>query len=439
MSKEAVAVWRMCKIGLFCLVFLLASASSFSEPSQPQPHSLVEPGAQGEAVARPVLRWTPVADAVHYELELWTQPPEEAGPEEGPFLRTRQVFQAAYHADFSVLDEGQTFYWRVRALDLEGQAISRFSPGQRLEVDPRHQEPLRPQLNADFNADGMASLLYPVYTWVMIPGAAGYEVELLSAPPEEELGVAPSQHRIWSQRVGAVIDCYDEQPRSTPGVYYWRVRGLDEHGGPVGVWSEAGRFLVDPAGDGWYSASFGDSIVHGGGSVSFSPADREYDFQYYLHFPHVNLGRSGDTSETMLERFDRDVLPYQPKYLLILGGTNSLRGGVSAEQVIGELEAIGEKCRANGIRPIFLTLPSINPGAIEHVFEEGTAENWRAAFSKVNQFLRRQPYCIDLEPHFIDADGVLQGKMAVDGLHPGLEGKRLMAQIIERHWVRVTR
>ena len=73
------------------------------------------------------------------------------------------------------------------------------------------------------------------------------------------------------------------------------------------------------------------------------------------------------------------------------------------------------------------------------VFDEPTAENWRSAFTKVNQFIRRQPYYIDLEPHFIDSKGVMQNRLAIDGLHPGLEGKELMAQIIERNWVRVTR
>ncbi len=431
-------MYRTGKIVVCCLLFLFASASLFGEPALPRPQSLAAE-EQREAVAQPLLRWTPIADAIQYELEIWTQLPEEAPTGSGPLLKTRQVFQAAYQADFSLLEEEQTFYWRVRALDLDGQPISRFSQSELLQVNPKKKGLLRPVLNADFNAGGMASLLYPVYTWVVIPGAASYEVELLAAEPENPTGTEASKYRIWSQRVGAVIDCYDELPRSKPGVYYWRVRGLDEQGGPVGVWSEAGRFTVDPANDGWYSASFGDSIVHGGGSVSFSPADKEYDFQSYLHFSHVNLGRSGDTTESMLARFDADVLPYNPKYLLILGGTNSLRGGVSAEQVIQELTEIGEKCRANGIRPIFLTLPSINPAAIERVFDEPTAESWRSAFTKVNQFIRRQPYYIDLEPHFIDSKGLMQNRLAIDGLHPGLEGKELMAQIIERNWVRVTR
>nr|WP_255711076.1 GDSL-type esterase/lipase family protein [Pelosinus baikalensis] len=86
-------------------------------------------------------------------------------------------------------------------------------------------------------------------------------------------------------------------------------------------------------------ATFGDSITHGGGSVSYSPADWEYSYQYYLDFPSVNLGKSGDTSQTMVERFEQDVLPFHPQYLIILAGTNSLRGGVTAENVIADLKS----------------------------------------------------------------------------------------------------
>ena len=59
----------------------------------------------------------------------------------------------------------------------------------------------------------------------------------------------------------------------------------------------------------------------------------------------------------MRERFDRDVRPFHLKYILILGGTNSLRAGVPAEDVIADLRDMGKKAREMGIRPIYLTLP----------------------------------------------------------------------------------
>jgi lysophospholipase L1-like esterase len=136
----------------------------------------------------------------------------------------------------------------------------------------------------------------------------------------------------------------------------------------------------------------------------------------------------------MLERFERDVLPFQPRYLLILGGTNSLRGGTPAAQVIADLIAIREKCLRYDIRPIFLTLPPINPIAIENVFQEPTVPNWRTEFDLVNAFIRQQRYHIDLEPHFLDDNRELPARFAVDGLHIDIEGKRLMGNVINHFW-----
>ena len=40
-------------------------------------------------------------------------------------------------------------------------------------------------------------------------------------------------------------------------------------------------------------------------------------------FPTINLAQSGDTSAMGVERFDRDVLPFKPSYVIILIGSNS--------------------------------------------------------------------------------------------------------------------
>ncbi len=395
--------------------------------------------ASAPAPDKPMLTWTVVPGAVYYEIEFLDAPPENPGgtePSRHRFTHSREVFTHGYNADFSRYP-GDRLWWRVRALDYDGNPLGVFSDAQELFIDRRRTVVQRPLPTTVFNRDGLAAPLYPAYAWIPIAGAVSYEVEVLAAPPEIPGNAAPSMHRIWSKEVTGFA-CYDEQPRIEPGTYYWRVRGLDAAGGPVGAYSEAGSFVVDHA-KGNYAATFGDSITHGGGAVSYSPGDWEYSFQTYLAFPAVNLGRSGDTSETMAERFERDVLPFRPKFLLIMGGTNSLRGGTPAEEVIADLAAIRTNCQMNGIRPIFLTLPPINPDAIKKVFNEETASNWRQEFDTVNDFIRQQRYFIDLDPHLADAGRELPDYYAIDGLHPDIEAKKLIAQIINSQWARVTR
>ncbi|MBP2654378.1 MAG: hypothetical protein H6Q73_1947 [Firmicutes bacterium] len=385
---------------------------------------------------KPILTWKSVPGAVYYEFELLSAPPENPNgiePSTYQLSASKEVFTNGYNIDLSQY-QSSYIYWRVRALNYDGNPLGVFSDAQKVYIDHSKIEPLKPTINVDFDKDGPA--LYPVYSWIPIAHAVKYEVEVLDELPENPHGIAPSSHRIWSSKTTG-FDCYDDEPRLTPGIYYWRVRGLDEADKPVGVFSDASKFIISPP-QNLYAATFGDSITHGGGAVSYSPANPEYNYQTYLDFSTFNLGRSGDTSKTMLERFNQDVMPYHPKYLIILGGSNSLRGGVPAAKVIAELTAIRDKCLARGIRPIFLTLPPINPASIKKVFNEETAPDWRIEFARVNAFIRQQRYFIDIAPYLTDSNGELPVELAVDGLHPDIPGKQLIAQAINASWARVT-
>jgi len=142
-------------------------------------------------------------------------------------------------------------------------------------------------------------------------------------------------------------------------------------------------------------------------------------------------------STTMVERFDRDVLPFQPEYLIILAGTNSLRGGVTAENVIADLKVLKEKCLVNNIRPVFLTLPPINPNNIKKVFDESTAPDWQEEIRMVNDFIRTQVH-VDVAREMKYTNGILPSKLAIDGLHLDIEGKKKIAVAVNANWDRIT-
>lgn len=391
------------------------------------------------ASAKPILTWTMVPGAVYYEIEFLNAPPENPNgisPSRYQVFFSREVFVNGYNPDLSAYPDNH-INWRVRALDYNGNPLGVFSDAQEIIIDHAKRQSLKPQISTIFKQNGIATPLYPVYSWIPITGAVNYEVEVLRQLPENPNGTEPSVYRIWNKQVTG-FDCYDDEPRNVPGIYYWRVRGLDAADNPVGVFSDIGQFNVDLK-KGEYAATLGDSITHGGGAISYSPANWEYNFQTYLIFPVINLGKSGDTSETMVERFDQDVLPYCPQYLIIMEGANSLRGGVPANKVIHDLTVIRDRCIAWGIRPIFLTLLPINPDAIMRAFNQETASDWRKEFDRVNNFIRHQRYYIDLDPYLSDANRKLPDCYAIDGLHPDIEGKKLIAKIINANWAKVTR
>ena len=120
-------------------------------------------------------------------------------------------------------------------------------------------------------------------------------------------------------------------------------------------------------------------------------------------------------------------------------GINSLRAGVEAASVIDDLRTIRDKCLSLGIRPIFLTLPPINPDAIHRTFSEETTPNWHYELLAVNEYIRQQEYYVDLYPHFLDATNELPDRFAIDGLHYDISGKKLMAELINAEWERLTK
>lgn len=238
----------------------------------------------------------------------------------------------------------------------------------------------------------------------------------------------PSAHRV-DAFTDTGFDAYDPHPRYGSKPFYWRVRGVTDSGKPVGVYSAAQKFITDPAAN-YQVATLGDSICHGGGSFSYAPSEWEFSFQHYLNFPTLNLGRSGDTAAMTLARFDADVLPFHPRYLLIMTGSNSLRSvSHSAEAVIEQFKTLEQKCLANGITPVFITLPPINPANIKKAFDEDTDKMWQIKFAKVNDYLRTRRH-IDAAARFKNPNSTLPTAMALDGLHVDVPGKKLIAAAV---------
>lgn len=377
------------------------------------------------------LSWDENLNAVGYELEI---------AEEGTWAEdepsSKAVYRMRLYAPQVVIsasslprgaEENEKLYWRIRPFDLDGQPMDGFTKPRQLKQSLHRVERYAPiPRSYDDKAQG-AALLYPVYAYIGIPGADSYEVEVTSRYPENVDDFRPSRYRVYAG-VTTLTDLYD--PSSRKGTYYWRVRGLDREGHPVGIWSlPQKRELNDHA---WSVGVFGDSISHGGGHLSFSPADMAYSYEHYLSFPVVNLSRSGDTSAMMAERFEKDVVPFHLRTVLIMGGTNSLRAGIPAEDVIHDLETMEKMSYAHGITPIFLTLPPINPASIEKAFQEPTAENWQASFREVNDFIRTRKH-IDIAASFAGMEEI-PPSLALDGLHGDWWEKQEMAAVINEAW-----
>ena len=432
--------YRITAYGMFGAVTAPSSPIPTPYFMAKSPISIYHYTKEHPASLKPFLVWHSIPNAVLYEVEILSAPPsKESGTELSPtnhLMSTRNIFTNGWQADLRAYSSYEKLYWRVRALGLEHEPIGEFSIAEPLYLDKSAEFPNRPIPNTYDQVMNFHQPIYPVYQWIPLNGVTHYEVELLTDPPAQEHGILPDPNRAWAQMITATNAIYDEYARPYAGKYYWRVRGLDTQGNTVGTWSDLASFTVDaPPKNRLYAVALGDSITHGGGAISSSPAFLEYSYTTYLPFTCLNLGRSGDTAHTTLERFEQDVLPLHPENLLILTGSNSLRAtGITAQDIVDDLDELQKKCLAHDIRPIFLTLLPLNPERISLAFHSETDLSWKWKLTAVNMWIRSQDFYIDIEPYFYDVQKqILDPRLSTDGLHPDIDGKRMMAEIINQH------
>ena len=260
--------------------------------------------------------------------------------------------------------------------------------------------------------------LYPTFSWEPIAKTEFYQVQIFKENKIfRELKNTESFNRVT-----------DWDPYLETGKYFWQVRVVDKKNNPLSDWSEKKFFeVIAPV----KFAVLGDSVSHGGSN--FIPAGQlSCQWQTYCKIPVKNLARSGDTTSMSIERFERDVLPFQPKILLIMVGVNDIREGRTAEEITKNLEILRQKSLSNEITPVFGTLTPMNPQIMSKRNIFLTEKNWQGELKKVNEWIL-QNGGVNISEKLFDAEGYLRAEFTFDGLHPDLRGKKLIGEAVEKY------
>lgn len=367
------------------------------------------------------LSWEPAPGAVSYQVAIMR---DDKNTPENVVSVKRGIYTNGYELDTSVMRSAKYYYWKVCPLDASGRYIKMYSDLQPLveqELNPRAPKP-----TTEFESMVYAPL-YPVFSWVPTKDGKFYDVRVFRVRPHN------SPELIRSRTIDTFI-CYDDAGYTWPGTYFWQVRARNESGSYVSDWSEPSYFEVT---DGAKVAALGDSITHGGGAVSTPPSYVMYNWETYSQVPIKNLGHSGDTVATMNARFEKDVLPVHPKILVIMGGVNDFRNGTTAGEIIPQLKQIGDKCRANGIIPVYATATPINPNFIANwSYISAPAPNWKTAQVELNQWIMQQEYAVDVSSAMTDVYGLLREDYTTDGLHPDMQAKKMIGETISDYLLR---
>lgn len=360
------------------------------------------------------LTWKEQPSAVQYQVVILRS--EQDDPSNIAVTK-EQIFTNGVDIDLSRFgSEAGKFYWKVCALDYNGKAIGHFSKPRPItegsEINPKAPKPTT-------QFDGMDyAPVYPVYSWVPLAGAKQHEVSVYR--------VASWGNSLVHTLSAGEYDVYEEGGFTTPGRYFWQVRSVDGAGNPTSEWSEKVFFEVKGPTP---IAALGDSITHGGGAMSVPPGYLLYDWESYASVPVKNIGYSGNTTADMIERFERDILPFSPRVLIIMGGVNDFRGTVNGWTTVQNLQLMRDKCDAYGIIPVFLTATPINPSLmVKRAHIEAPPGDWQVHMQYINDWVMQQRYCIDVSTMLADSNGWLRANYTTDGLHPDYYGKKYIGE-----------
>lgn len=149
-----------------------------------------------------------------------------------------------------------------------------------------------------------------------------------------------------------------------------------------------------------------------------------------------NRGISGDTSDRMLERFEKNALIIKPRNLVMLIGTNDIGLALPNELTLSDirkmLEAAREKCPDANI-VLQAIYPVNNRLSLEAKIIVGRRSN--EEIGEINREIKKLAekfgaQWLDLTEALSDENGLLSEKFCYDGLHLNARGFEIVAENI---------
>jgi len=175
-----------------------------------------------------------------------------------------------------------------------------------------------------------------------------------------------------------------------------------------------------------------DRVVFMGNSITEGWISQRPEF--FAGKAYVNRGISGQTTPQMLIRFRQDVINLRPSVVIILAGTNDIAGNTgpaSLEEIMGNLSSMAELAAANNIKVI---LCSVLPAA-DYPWKRGLEpaekiirlNKMMKEYAKANNFIY-----LDYFSAMADENKGLKKEFSEDGVHPNIEGYKVMEPMAEK-------
>jgi len=155
--------------------------------------------------------------------------------------------------------------------------------------------------------------------------------------------------------------------------------------------------------------------------------------EFFAGKPYYDRGISGQTTPQMLLRFYEDVLALQPEILVLKAGINDIAqnsGPYNQQQTLNNIKAIAQLARFNKIKVILCSVLPANEFRWRPGLEP--ADKVIALNKAIREFAEQEGYYfLDLYTAVVDDKKGMKAAYADDGVHPTVEGYKVLEPLVE--------
>ncbi len=159
----------------------------------------------------------------------------------------------------------------------------------------------------------------------------------------------------------------------------------------------------------------------------------QVDWNELLQLPEArNRGISGDITFGILERLD-GVIEGHPAKVFILIGINDISRNIPDSVILSNYKKIIRRIKSGSPKTkiYFQTLLPTNNTFTQFKTHYNKEEHIAAVNEGMKQLAKKEQITlIDLHPHFLDAEGRLEKKYTIDGLHLNASGYTVWTKIL---------
>ena len=160
---------------------------------------------------------------------------------------------------------------------------------------------------------------------------------------------------------------------------------------------------------------------------------------YFADNPYICRGISGQTTPQMLIRFRQDVVDLEPAVVVILAGINDIAGNTgpsTLEMIMDNLKSMTEIAKANGIEVVLCSVLPANHFPWRP--EKKPADDVIELNKMIKLYAKSQKVSyVDYYPAMVNDSKGLKAGLGDDGVHPNLEGYKIMEAILEKTLAKV--